>query len=66
MRFDQIIDHKHDIYLNGKLSNKLLSQTANKNTKFMFAKTGRFFFVSMISEVTVRKNSKQTCLWLEK
>ena len=44
MRFDQIIDHKHDIYLNGKLSNKLLSQTANKNTKFMFAKTGRFFF----------------------
>ena len=26
MRFDQICDHKHDIYLYGKLSNKLLAQ----------------------------------------
>ena len=25
-------DHKHDIYLNGKLSTKLLAQAANKNT----------------------------------
>ena len=34
-RFDQISDHKHDIYLYGKLSSKLLAQTANKNTKFI-------------------------------
>ena len=35
-RFDQISDHKHDIYLYGKLSTKLLAQAANKNTKLVF------------------------------
>ena len=30
-RFNQISDHQHDrVYLNGKLSTKLLAQTANK------------------------------------
>ena len=60
-RFHQISDHKHDICLYGKLSTKLLAQGANKNTNFMFTKTGRLlFFSSLISEVTVLKNSKQT------
>ena len=36
MQFDQISDHKHDIYLHGKLSAKLLAQAANKNVKPMF------------------------------
>ena len=43
-RFDQISNHKHDIYLYGKLSNRLLAQAANKNTKFMFTKTGWLLF----------------------
>ena len=43
-RFNQINDHKHDIYLYGKLSTKLLVQTTNKNTKFMFTKNGRLCF----------------------
>ena len=30
--FDQISDHKHDIHLYGKLSTKLLAQTAKKTT----------------------------------
>ena len=30
-----VIINKHDIYLYGKLSTKLLVQAANKNTKFM-------------------------------
>ena len=38
-RNDQISDH--DIYLYGKLSTKLLAQVANKNTNFMFTKSGR-------------------------
>ena len=60
-RFDQISDHKHDISLYRKLSTKLLAQTANKNIKFMFTKTGQsLFFLNMVSKVTVRKNSKQT------
>ena len=29
-QFDQISDHKHNIYLHGKLFPKLLVQTANK------------------------------------
>ena len=42
MRFDQISQHKYDIYyLFGKISTKLLVQAANKNTNFMFTKTGR-------------------------
>ena len=44
-RFDQISDHKHDIYLNGKLFFKLLAQAANKNIKFMFTKTEGCFFL---------------------
>ena len=40
MQFNQISDHKHDIYLYGKLSTKLLAQAAYENTKFMFTKTG--------------------------
>ena len=57
---NQISDHKHDIYLNGKLSNKQLAQAANKNAKFMFTKTGLLLLLSVVSEVTVWKNSKQT------
>ena len=37
--FDQISDHKHDIYLNGTLSSKLLAQVGHKNTMFLFTKT---------------------------
>ena len=36
--FDQINDHKHHIYLCGKLSTKLLGQAADKNSSFMFMK----------------------------
>ena len=43
-RFDQISDHKCDIYVYGKVITKLLAQAANKNTKFMFSKTGRLLF----------------------
>ena len=32
-RFDEISNHKHNIYLNGKLSTKLLAQAANKYIK---------------------------------
>ena len=42
--FDQISDHKHGIYLYGKLSAKVLVEAADKNTKFMFMKTRRLFF----------------------
>ena len=42
-RFDQICDHRHDIYLYGKLSSKL-TQTGDQNTEFMLTKTGQFFF----------------------
>ena len=50
------------MYLYGKLFTNLLAQAAKKNTNFMFIKTGRWvaFFLNMISEVTVRKNLKQT------
>ena len=43
-KFDQINHHQHDI----------LTQAGNKNTKFMFSKR----FLSVISEVIIRKNSK--------
>ena len=39
-RLDQTSDHKHDISLYEKLFIKLLVQAANKNTKFVFTKTG--------------------------
>ena len=39
-QLDQISDHKHGISLHGKLFTKLLAQAANKNTKFVFTKTG--------------------------
>ena len=32
-QFDQISDYKHDIYLYGKISTKLLAQAANENTR---------------------------------
>ena len=41
MLFNQISDHKHNIYFNRKLATKLLAQTANENTKFMFTKAGQ-------------------------
>ena len=44
VQFDQISDHKHDIYFYRQLSTKLLAQAANKNTKFMFTKTGKMLF----------------------
>ena len=60
---DQIRDHKHDIYLYGNLSTKQLAQAADKNAKFMLTKNGRLlFFLSLVSEVAVRKNFKQTLL----
>ena len=55
-RFDQISDHKHDIYLYVEL----LAQTPNKKSKFMFKKTRRLLFFSIVWEVTAWKNSKQT------
>ena len=59
--FDEINDHKHDTYLNGLLSTKLLAQAANKINTFMFTKTRRLlFFLSMVLEVTVQKNSKES------
>ena len=60
MQFHQISDHKHDIYLNERLSTKLFVQAVNKNTNFMFMKTGWLTSSGLISEVTVWKNSKQT------
>ena len=42
--FNQISDHKHDIYLYGKLFTKLLAQATNENTKSVFTKTGQLFF----------------------
>ena len=56
--FYHIFGDKHEIYLYGKLSTKLLAQATNKNTKFMYNKMVPFF-LSMVSEVTVRNNSKQ-------
>ena len=44
-RFIQISDHKHDIYLYGELSTKLLAQAGNKNSKLMFTKTGKLLFL---------------------
>ena len=44
MRFVQISDHKHDIWLYGKLSTKLLAQAANKNPKCMFTTIVRSLF----------------------
>ena len=44
MQFNQISDHKDDIYLNGKLYTKLLGQAVNKNTKFMFIKSVQLLF----------------------
>ena len=51
---DQINVYKYGIYLYGKLATKLLALAANKNTNFLFTKTGR-----LVSEMTVWKNSKQ-------
>ena len=58
MRFDQISNHKHDIYLYGKLSAKLLVQAANKNTKILYLQK-LDSSLSMASEVIDQKNSKQ-------
>ena len=58
MRFDQISNHKHDIYLYGKLSTKLLVQAANKNTKILYLQK-LDSSLSMASEVIDQKNSKQ-------
>ena len=58
-QFDQISDHKHDIYLYGKLFPKLLAQAANKNTNFIFSVGWSMEIVieylpsiSMVEEVT--------------
>ena len=44
----------------------LSALTANKNTKFMFTKTRWLLFLSMVSLVTIWKNSKQTLLYFKK
>ena len=55
------------MYLYGKLPIKLLDQAANRNTNFMFMKNGRLLFLlSMVSEVTVQKNSEQVLTYVEK
>ena len=65
----QISDLQHGIYLNGKLSTNLLAQTANKNVKILSSylrELGGFFFLNMVSEVTVPKKSEQTLPQVEK
>ena len=57
-RFNQIIDHEHEIYLHEKLSTKLLTQAANKIPK-LFTKTGRLLFLEYGFRSGL-KNSKQT------
>ena len=42
-RFDKLVIIKIT-YLYGKLSTKLLAETAHENTKFMFPKTGWLHF----------------------
>ena len=42
--FDQLSDNTYGISLYGRLFTKLLAQAANKNTKFMFTKTGRLLY----------------------
>ena len=64
-RFDQISDHKYDIYVYGKVITKLLALAANKNTYHVFQNWAVAFFLSMVSEVAVRKNSKQTLLYVK-
>ena len=59
-RVDQISDHKHDIYLYGKLLTKLLPQAANKNTNFMFMKLDGCFFLKYGFISDCLENSKQT------
>ena len=59
-RFDEISDHEHDIYLNGKLSTKLLAQAASKNSKFMYTKTGRLISSKYGFRSDCPENSKQT------
>lgn len=43
---DQIIDRYHNIYLNKKLSTKLLTEVDDKNVKSIFTKTGRLRGIS--------------------
>ena len=61
-RSDQISDYKHDIYLHGKLSTNLLPQASNKNVGevHVYENWMVAFFLSMVSEMTPRKSSKQT------
>ena len=49
-------------YLYRKITTKILAQATNKYTMFMFSKTGRLLFLSMVSEVTVRKQNSQQAL----
>ena len=62
-RFDQISDHKHDIYLYVKLSTKLTSAISRVH---VYKNWTVAFFLSMVLEVTVGKNSKQTLPQVEK
>ena len=61
-RSDQISGNKYNIYLYGKLSAKLLAPAANKKIEFVFTKTRRLilFLISIVSNVTIQQNSKQT------
>ena len=43
--FDEISNDKHDIYLYGKLSTKLLAQAADKNANLCLIKLGGCFFL---------------------
>ena len=58
--FDQRSGHKHDIYLYGKLFPKLLTQAVIKLLSSCSRKLDGCFFLSIVLEVTVQKNSKQT------
>ena len=61
-RFDQIGDHNHGIrYLYGQLSTKLISACSTKKKYYVhvYENWAIAFFLSMVSEVNVRKNSGQ-------
>ena len=61
-RFDQIGDHNHGIrYLYGQLHTKLISASSAKKKYYVhvYENWAIAFFLSMVSEVNVRKNSEQ-------
>ena len=66
MWFNKISAHKHDTKLHGKSPTNLIAQTAKKILCSCLRKLDSCFFLSVASEVIVRKNSKQTLPQVEK